>query len=45
VMTVRLVPSDAGSSVRTVHGILHLPGLRLEIAPARARIRQAGAGG
>ncbi len=45
VMTVRLVPSDAGSSVRTAHGILHLPGLRLEIAPARARIRQVVAGG
>jgi len=34
-----------------VHGILHLPGLRLEIAPARtltpvpARVRQAVAGG
>jgi uncharacterized protein (TIGR02677 family) len=51
VMTVRLVPSATGSAVRTVHGILHLPGLRLEIAPARtltpvpARVRQAVAGG
>jgi len=51
VMTLRLVPSAAGSAVRTVHGILHLPGLRLEIAPARtlargpARGRQAVAGG
>ena len=35
VMTVRLVPSAAGSSVRTAHGVLHLPGLSLEIAPAR----------
>ena len=51
VMTVRLVPSAAGSAVRTVHGVLHLPGLSLEIAPARtlagaqARGRQAVAGG
>ena len=39
VMTLRLVPSAAGSAVRTVHGILHLPGLRLEIAPARTLAR------
>jgi len=47
VMTIRLVPSDAGSSVRTAHGVLHLPGLRLEIAPARtpAPARKAVAGG
>jgi hypothetical protein len=47
VMTIRLVPSAAGSSVRTTHGVLHLPGLRLEIAPARmlARPEQAVAGG
>jgi uncharacterized protein (TIGR02677 family) len=47
VMTIRLVPSDAGSSVRTVHGALYLPGLSLEIAPARtlSRARQAAAGG
>jgi hypothetical protein len=55
VMTVRLVPSATGSAVRTVHGVLHLPGLRLDIAPARpltraptrapALARQAVAGG
>ncbi|HEY5988387.1 MAG TPA: TIGR02677 family protein [Streptosporangiaceae bacterium] len=35
VMTIRLVPSRHGSLVRTEHGVLHLPGLRLEISPAR----------
>jgi hypothetical protein len=51
VMTVRLVPSAAGGRVRTAHGVLHLPGLRLEITPARtlartpARDWQAVAGG
>ncbi|MET8145068.1 TIGR02677 family protein [Sphaerisporangium sp. NPDC005288] len=34
VLTVRLVPAARGSSVRTPHGVLHLPGLRLELAPA-----------
>jgi hypothetical protein len=47
VMTIRLIPSATGSAVRTVHGVLHLPGLSLEIAPARtptrtpARVREA----
>jgi len=36
-MTIRLVPSATGSAVRTAHGVLHLPGLSLEIAPARGR--------
>ena len=36
VMTIRLVPSPHGSLVRTEHGVLHLPGLRLEISPARS---------
>ncbi len=45
VMTIRLVPSDTGSSVRTEHGVLHMPGLRLEITPTRVRDRQAVAGG
>ncbi len=48
VMTIRLVPSAAGSAVRTAHGVLHLPGLSLEIAARRgppARGRQAVAGG
>jgi hypothetical protein len=50
-MIIRLVPSKAGSSVRTADGVLHLPGLSLEITPARtpagvsARVRQAVAGG
>jgi uncharacterized protein (TIGR02677 family) len=42
VMTIRLVPSETGTSVRTADGVLHLPGLRLEIAPVR--VRQAVAG-
>jgi uncharacterized protein (TIGR02677 family) len=37
VMMIRLVPAPAGSVVRTAHGILHLPGLRLEISAARPR--------
>jgi hypothetical protein len=46
-MTLRLVPSEAGSNVRTAHGVLHLPGLSLEIGPARTltRVRQTAAGG
>jgi uncharacterized protein (TIGR02677 family) len=35
VLVLRLVPTTAGSKVRTPHGVLHLPGLRLEIAAAR----------
>ena len=37
VMTVRLVPSATGSAVRTANGVLHLPGLTLEIASAGHR--------
>jgi hypothetical protein len=37
VMVMRLVPSPEGCAVRTAHGVLHLPGLRLEVAPARGR--------
>jgi hypothetical protein len=33
---MRLVPSPEGCAVRTAHGVLHLPGLRLDIGPARA---------
>jgi hypothetical protein len=46
-MIIRLVPSKAGGNVRTAHGVLHLPGLSLEIAPARTpvRARQAVANG
>jgi hypothetical protein len=35
VLVLRLVPAPVGSSVRTAHGLLHLPGLRLEISAAR----------
>jgi uncharacterized protein (TIGR02677 family) len=35
VLTMRLVPSERGSQVRTEHGILHLPGFELEFTPAR----------
>jgi uncharacterized protein (TIGR02677 family) len=31
VLTMRLVPADRGSAVRTSSGVLHLPGLRLEL--------------
>jgi len=34
VLTMRLVPSEAGSTVRTRHGTLHLPGFELELMPA-----------
>jgi uncharacterized protein (TIGR02677 family) len=37
VMVIRLVPSPVGSAVRTAHGVLHLPGLRLEVSAARPR--------
>ena len=35
VMVLRLVPSPGGSTVETAHGLLHLPGLRCEIAGPR----------
>ncbi|HEV2374395.1 MAG TPA: TIGR02677 family protein [Streptosporangiaceae bacterium] len=37
VLTMRLVPDASGSSVRTRDGVLHLPGLRLELSPAGRR--------
>jgi uncharacterized protein (TIGR02677 family) len=37
VLEMRLIPSAAGSAVRTVHGVLHLPGFELELAPAGSR--------
>ncbi len=50
-MTIRLVPEPGGSTVRTVHGVLHLPGLRLDLEPAahtagalRERARAAARG-
>ncbi len=36
VLTMRLVPDDQGSTVRTPGGVLHLPGVRLELEPALA---------
>ena len=39
VLVLRLVPTATGSKVRTPHGVLHLPGLRLEIAAARPLAR------
>ena len=41
VMVMRLVPSPDGCAVRTAHGVLHLPGLRLDIGPARGRAAKA----
>ena len=35
VLTMRLVPSERGSQVRTSYGTLHLPGFELELTPAR----------
>jgi uncharacterized protein (TIGR02677 family) len=34
VLTMRLIPDEAGSSVRTKNGILHLPGFALRVEPA-----------
>ena len=45
VMVMRLVPSPDGCAVRTAHGVLHLPGLRLDIGPARAPARRRGTQG
>jgi uncharacterized protein (TIGR02677 family) len=40
ILTMRLVPSEAGSAVRTRHGTLHLPGFELQLeaaSPSRGR--------
>jgi uncharacterized protein (TIGR02677 family) len=37
VLTMRLLPSDQGSSVRTAQGTLHLPGFELRLEPAGSR--------
>ncbi|HEX3712977.1 MAG TPA: TIGR02677 family protein [Trebonia sp.] len=42
VLTMRLVPSEQGSTVATRHGTLHLPGFQLELTPASA-LRRAPA--
>jgi uncharacterized protein (TIGR02677 family) len=34
VLSMRLVPSASGSAVRTVSGVLHLPGFTLQLEPA-----------
>ncbi len=35
VMTMRLSPSETGTTVRTARGLLHLPGFRLDLVPGR----------
>jgi uncharacterized protein (TIGR02677 family) len=37
VLTMRLIPNDAGSSVRTKNGVLHLPGFELQVEPAAGK--------
>jgi uncharacterized protein (TIGR02677 family) len=37
VLTMRLIPSEAGSSVQTKNGFLHLPGFELRLEPAGRR--------
>jgi hypothetical protein len=34
---MRLIPSPAGSAVRTASGVLHLPGFELRLEPAGRR--------
>ncbi|MFC0554763.1 TIGR02677 family protein [Planotetraspora thailandica] len=36
-VVLRLVPDPVGSSVRTTHGVMHLPGFALEIVPRSGR--------
>ena len=37
VLTMRLIPSEAGSAVQTKNGVLHLPGFELRLEPAGRR--------
>jgi uncharacterized protein (TIGR02677 family) len=37
VLTLRLIPSQAGSAVQTSSGVLHLPGFELRLEPAGTR--------
>jgi uncharacterized protein (TIGR02677 family) len=37
VLTMRLIPDEAGSSVRTKNGVLHLPGFELRFEPTGRR--------
>lgn len=39
VLTMRLVPSPLGSTVRTADGVLHLPGFALELTPLPGRAK------
>ena len=39
VLTMRLVPSERGSSVLTQHGTLHLPGFELDVNPRNAWVK------
>jgi hypothetical protein len=38
---MRLSPSEAGSTVATTRGVLHLPGFTVELRPAARRVRGA----
>ena len=37
VLTMRLIPNEGGSAVKTASGVLHLPGFELRLEPARSR--------
>jgi hypothetical protein len=37
VLTMRLIPNEAGSAVVTKNGVLHLPGFELQLEPAGRR--------
>jgi hypothetical protein len=37
VLSLRLIPSEAGSAVQTRSGVLHLPGFELRLEPAGKR--------
>jgi uncharacterized protein (TIGR02677 family) len=37
VLTMRLIPNQAGSAVQTTSGVLHLPGFELRLEPVRRR--------
>jgi uncharacterized protein (TIGR02677 family) len=39
VLTMRLIPSERGSTVQTKHGALHLPGFELELTPTALELR------
>ena len=37
VLTMRLIPNQAGSAVQTEDGVLHLPGFELQLEPTGRR--------